>query len=180
MQRGDQVDEVLALALGRCRGPRELVLHGMDDRLTADEFKPIPSAGVPKLRPSGVRAVGFSWDMLRPSGSPLLAASSARLSSTRPEDAESETWFKDNAREVPNSGCSPVQWPDEEDDGSESALGILLNQGDRPPRHPEIEHHAFRARRDHFAAEEPRDRWTRGCPQASRRWTPRSGCSGTS
>ena len=153
--------KLLALAFESLSPELErLVLHGMDDRITADAFKPMLQREVfPKLRHLGVFGpLGFSWDLLRALlGSPLLSVLDTLGFSAYEihDDDESETWFKQNASAFARVRLfTSAQWPDEEDDGSESSnLGILLNKVDRPAEGiAEIEHHLqFSGRaEDHF------------------------------
>lgn len=137
-----------------------LVVHGMDDRITADAFEPILQREVfPKLRHLGVFGpLGLSWDLLRAlEKSPLLPVLETLGFSAKEihEDDESETWFKEHAKAFAHVRFfTSKEWPDEEDDGGESShLGILMNKIDRPAEGlPEIEHHLLFAGReeDHF------------------------------
>jgi uncharacterized protein (TIGR02996 family) len=125
-----------------------LVLHGMDDRITADAFAPILKREVfPKLRHLGVFGPhGLTWDFLRALvDSPLLPEleSLGFCAAEMWDDDESEEWLKEHGRRFAHLRLfSSAWWPDDDNAHESGRLGLVLKKIDRAAEAvPEIEHH---------------------------------------
>jgi uncharacterized protein (TIGR02996 family) len=125
-----------------------LVLHGVDDRITADAFSPLfKREYFPKLRHLGLFGPhGFTWDLLRAIVVSPFAADLESLGFCAAEvwdDDESETWLKKELKKLAHVELwTSARWPDNDNGHESGRLGLILKAIDRASEAvPEIEHH---------------------------------------
>ena len=125
-----------------------LVLHGMDERITADAFAPIFRREVfPKLRHLGVFGPhGLTWDLLRALHDSPFTDELKSLGFRAAElwdDDESETWIKEHGKRFKQVRMfTSALWPDDDTAHESGRLGLILKNVQRSVEAvPELEHH---------------------------------------